>query len=138
VAASKFPRIANDENQASGGKFMNSKVVSVICTGLLAGMFLSVGPSFAATAWQRHHPRRVEVNSRLRLQNRRISTGLRDHQLTASQAQQLRTEDRSIHYQERVDAAGHDTHITKAEKQQLNREENGVSRQIHTDRVEGN
>ncbi len=117
---------------------MNSKVVSAICAGLLVGTFFGAGPSFAATGWQRHHPRRVEVNSRLRIQNHRIDAGLRDHQLTRSQAQQLRTEDRSIHYQERVDAAGHDTHITGAEKQQLNREENAVSRQIHSDRVQGN
>jgi hypothetical protein len=117
---------------------MNSKVVSAICAGVLAGAFLSAGPSFAQTTWQRHHPRRVEVNSRLRYQNHRINAGLRDHQLTRGEAQQLRSEDHSIRYQERVDAAGHDTHLTRAERQQLNREENGVSRQIHTDRVEGN
>ncbi len=117
---------------------MSSKVFSAICAGLLAGAFLSAGPSFATTGWQRHHPRRVEVNSRLRYQNHRIDAGLRDHQLTRSEAQQLRTEDRSVRYQERVDAAGHDTHLTKAEQQQLNHEQNGISRQIHTDRVEGN
>ncbi len=114
---------------------MNSKVVSAVCAGLLAGAFLGAGTSLAATAWQRHHPRRVEVNSRLRIQNRRINAGLRDHQLTPSQAHQLRTEDRPIHYQERVAAAGH---ITRGEKQQLNREENAVSRQIHSERTAGN
>jgi hypothetical protein len=117
---------------------VNSKVVSAICAGLLAGAFLSAGPSFAETHWQRHHPRRVEVNSRLRNQNRRIDAGLKDHDLTRSEAHQLRSEDHAVRYQERVDAAGHDTHITHAEKQQLNHEENGVSRQIHADRVEGN
>jgi len=117
---------------------MNSKALSAICAGLLAGVFLSAGPSFAETHWQRHHPRRVEVNSRLRNQNRRIDNGLKDHQLTRSEAQQLHSEDRSVLHQERVDATGHDTHLTKGEQQQLNHEENGISGQIHSDRVEGN
>jgi hypothetical protein len=117
---------------------MNSKIVSAICTGLLVGAFLSGGTSFAETQWQKHHPRRVEVNSRLRNQNRRIHNGVKDHQLTRSEAHQLHTEDHSLREQERVDAAGHDTHITQAEKQQLNHEENGISHQIHADRVEGN
>jgi hypothetical protein len=117
---------------------VNSKAISAICAGLLAGVLIGAQPAFAQTHWQRHHPRRVEVNSRLRNQNRRIDAGLKDHQLTRGEAQQLRSEDRSVRYQERVDATGHDTHITKAEKQQLNREENGVSGQIHSDRVEGN
>jgi hypothetical protein len=117
---------------------MNSKVISVICAGLLAGTFVGGGTSFAQTNWQRHHPRRVEVNSRLRHQNRRIDAGLKDHQLTRSEAHQLHSEDRSVRYQERVDAAGHDSHITKAEQRQINHEQNGISGQIHADRVEGN
>ena len=117
---------------------MNSKVMTVICAGVMAGTFLSGGTSFAQTAWQRHHPRRVEVNSRLRNENRRIDAGLRDHQLTRSEAQQLHSEDRSVRYQERFDASADGSHITKAERQQLNREENGIGGQSHTDRVEGN
>jgi hypothetical protein len=117
---------------------MNSKLVSAICAGLLAGAFLNGGTSFAQTPWQRHHPRRFEVNSRLRNQNRRIDAGLRDHELTRGEAQQLHSEDRSVRYQERLDAAGHDTHITRVEQRQLNRDENGISGQIHADRVEGN
>ena len=113
------------------------KVTSAILAVLLAGTLLGGGTSFASY-WQRHHPRRVEVNSRLRNQNRRIDAGLRDHQLTRNEAHQLRSEDRGVLHQERHDAAGHDSHLTKGEQRQLNREENGISGQIHADRVEGN
>lgn len=113
------------------------KITSAMVAVLLIGTLLGAGTS-SADSWQRHHPRRVEVNSRLRHQNRRINAGLRDHQLTRSEAQQLRSEDHSIRHQERYDAAADGSHITKAEKRQLNAEENGVSGQIHADRVEGN
>ena len=113
------------------------KIASAVVAVLLAGTVLDGGTSFAYS-WQRHHPRRVEVNSRLRNQNRRIDAGLRDHQLTRNEAHQLRSEDRSVLRQERFDAAGHHSHITKAEQRQLNREESGVSGQIHADRIEGN
>src|SRR5580704_3851731 len=113
------------------------KVTSAIVAVLLAGTVLGGGTSFAYS-WQRHHPRRVEVNSRLRNQNRRINAGLRDHQLTRSEAHQLRSEDRSVLHQERYDAAANGSHLTKGEQRQLNREENGISGQIHADRVEGN
>ena len=114
-----------------------ARATSAVVAFLLAGTVLGGGTSFA-DVWQRHHPRRVEVNSRLRHQYRRIDAGLKDHQLTRSEAHQLRSEDRSVLRQERYDAAGHDSHITKAEQRQLNREENGISGQIHADRVEGN
>ncbi len=113
------------------------KIASAMVAVLLIGTLLGAGTS-SADPWQRHHPRRVEVNSRLRNQNRRIDAGLKDHQLTRGEAHQLRSEDRSIRHQERFDAAEHGSHITKAEKRQLNGEENGISGQIHADRVEGN
>jgi hypothetical protein len=117
---------------------MKSKMISVTCAALLAGAFVGSKPSFAQTPWQHHHPWRVEVNSRLHNQNRRIDAGLRDHQLTRAEVQQLRSEDRNVLDQERVDAAGHDSHLTGLEKRQLNHEENGISGQIHSDRVVGN
>lgn len=112
------------------------KVASAIVAVLLAGTLLGEGTS-SASYWQRHHPRRVEVNSRLRNENHRINAGLRDHQLTRSEAHQLRSEDRSVLHQERYDARADGSHLTKGEQGQLNREENGVSGQIHADRVSG-
>lgn len=50
--------------------------------------------AFAATHWQNHHPRRVEVNERLANQNRRIHAERREGEFTKSQARALHTEDR--------------------------------------------
>jgi hypothetical protein len=113
------------------------KAKSLIVALLLVATLAETGTSFAGI-WQRHHPRRVEVNSRLRNQNRRINAGLKDHQLTRNEAHQLRSEDRSVLHQERFDAAANGSHLTRGEKRQLNQEENGISGQIHADRVEGN
>ena len=75
---------------------MKAKVTALLGVGLLAGALLSASQSFAETPWQRQHPRRVEVNDRLRNQYRRIDAGLRDHELTRGEAQQLRAEDRGL------------------------------------------
>jgi len=84
----------------------------------------------AENNWQRHHPRRVEVNHRLRNQNERITREVRHDEITRGQARDLRAEDRGIRGQERFDASHHRSHLTRAEQRRLNREENGVSHQI--------
>jgi len=84
----------------------------------------------AATPWQKHHPRRTEVNMRLAHQERRITEERRDGDLTRRQARDLRAEDRGIRNEERFDASHDRGHITKGEQRSLNRQENGLSRQI--------
>jgi hypothetical protein len=96
----------------------------------LAGVAAATGTASAESRWDRHHPRRAEVNHRLANQNRRIRQERRDGQITAAQAHDLHAEDRGIRAQERFDASQDGGHITKGEKQQLNQEENGVSQQI--------
>jgi hypothetical protein len=96
-------------------------------------LVLAIGAASAASAatpWQRHHPRRVEVNHRLANQNRRIHEERREGEITGAQARDLHAEDRGIRAQERFDASQHGSHLTRAEQGQLNREENGVSKQI--------
>jgi hypothetical protein len=93
--------------------------------------------SYADPAWDAAHPRRAQVNSRLANQNKRIDNGLKDHQLTNSQARQLHKEDHAIRTEERADASIHGGHITKGEQRQINRQENQVSRQIRTERAAG-
>ncbi len=110
---------------------------AAICAGLIAGAMLLARPGFAEDQWQRHHPRRHEVNHRLNHEDERINQGLKDHQLTKSEAGQLRSEDNTIHQQELYDAAHDNGHITHSEQNQLNHEENNLSNQIHQDRREG-
>jgi hypothetical protein len=97
------------------------------------GMFLSFGVIASASAdtmWQRHHPRREEVNNRLNNLNHRIGVERAEGEISAKQAHHLRAEDRTLRAQERFDAGFNDGHITRAEQRALNQDENGLSRQI--------
>ena len=76
--------------------------------------------------WNKEHPRRHEVNKRLKNQNKRAKEGVEDGKLTKDQAAQIRKE-------ERRDAAKHGGHITKKEQNKINRQENRVSGQINKD-----
>jgi len=107
---------------------MHSKIAAL---GLgMAVILAGAGGASAETAWQRHHPRRVEVNHRLANQNRRIHQERREGEITGAQARELHAQDRGIRAQERFDASHHGGHLTRAEQRRLNREENGVSREI--------
>jgi hypothetical protein len=100
---------------------------------IAVGATLSVGTVAGASAdtlWQRHHPRREEVNNRLNKLNHRIYVERREGEITAAHASYLHREDRAIRHQERFDAHFNHGHLTKAEQRALNQEENGVSRQI--------
>ena len=90
----------------------------------------AAGTASADTYWQRHHPRREEVNARLMRQNHRITMERREGELSRAQAHERRMEDHGIRAQERFDASHHRGHLTRHEMRQLNREENGISRQI--------
>jgi len=96
----------------------------------VATLLAGASGASAETAWQHHHPRRVEVNHRLNNQFRRIRTERREGEITGAQARDLHAEDRGIRGQERFDASHHGGHLTRAEQRRLNREENGVSGQI--------
>ena len=99
---------------------------------LIAGFAAALGAAGAASAtpWQNHHPRRVEVNHRLAVQQHRIGLERREGELTRGQARDLRAEDRGVRAQERFDASRHGGHLTLRDQRQLNREENRISGQI--------
>jgi len=82
------------------------------------------------TQWQKDHPRRTEVNDRLKNQDRRINKEVKEGEITKGQAHQLHKEDHAIRKEERAMASTNGGHITKAEKKALNQQENQVSRQI--------
>ena len=102
-----------------------------ILFGVVAAVVMaSSSAAMADTRWERHHPRRDQVNDRLERQNHRINHEYREGELTRGQARELHREDRAIRRQERFFAAHHNGHITRAERSVLNHEENGVSHQI--------
>lgn len=109
---------------------IKNKIATVAVCAVLA-LTMTSGAS-AETRWDRHHPRRDQVNDRLHNQSRRIATERREGDLSRSQAVALRRTDRSIRAQERADASLHHGHLTKAEQRQLDRQLNGTSRAIGT------
>jgi hypothetical protein len=102
-------------------------LVLVLTTAFIFGV---AGNSFAATKWQKNHPRRTQVNGRLANQNKRIHQERKEGELTKGQAAKLHQEDHQIRQEERAMASQNGGHITKLEQKTLNQQENGVSRQI--------
>ena len=106
---------------------MKAKIFSmaiIACLGLSTGSFAQA-KHFAAT-----HPRRAEVNSRLRNQDKRIHTEVKDGEISKAKAAELHARDHSIRATERYDASKDGGHITKAEQRRLNKRENHVSNAI--------
>lgn len=89
--------------------------------------------SSAESKFAENHPRRAEVNQRLKNQHNRVKAGVQNGSLTKGQAKQIKREDRSIHREEKRMAARDGGHITKADQAKLNRQENRVSNQINRD-----
>ncbi len=108
----------------------------LIAAGIASLSFAALTPATASAAtkheskWDKHHPRRDEVNDRLANQNRRIHQERKEGDLTASQAGALHKDDRQIRQEERDMASQNHGHITKSEKHTLNQQENVVSKQI--------
>ena len=109
-------------------KSIRTAAAATVATIALAGLATS---AFAdETQWQKDHPRRTEVNSRLKNQNRRIRQERKEGEITKAQAQKLHAEDHAIRQEERTMASTNHGHITKAEQKALNQQENQVSKQI--------
>lgn len=89
-----------------------------------------IAPAPALASWGTHHPRREEVNDRLRNLDRRIGAERREGDLTKAQARTLRRDDRAIRQEERDMARLDKGHITKADQRVLNQQENVLSRRI--------
>jgi len=109
---------------------MNS-IRSVLTAGVVA---LTLGalaaPALADTQWQKDHPRREQVNNRLKNQNKRIRQERKEGEINKAQAAKLHSEDHAIRQEERTMASTNGGHITKAEQKSLNQQENQVSKQI--------
>lgn len=103
---------------------------TLMALGAIATLAGTAGAASAATPWQVHHPRRVEVNLRADRIDHRIAVERREHELTRGQARDLRREDAGIRAQERLDASRDRSHLTRAEDRRLNREETGLHRQL--------
>lgn len=100
-------------------------IATVLLTAFAAGSALA-----GDTKWEKHHPRRDQVNDRLHTQDKRIRAEVREGEITRAQARALHRKDRQIRREERMMASQNGGHITKTEQKTLNQQENAVSKQI--------
>ncbi|HKX10486.1 MAG TPA: hypothetical protein VJN67_19970 [Stellaceae bacterium] len=111
-----------------------SEIITVqrVITIAVAGVFAIgiAGSAMADTPWQKTHPRREQVNNRLKWQNHRINNEYKEGEITKQQANQLHKQDYQIRQEERDMASQNNSHITKLEQHTLNQQENEVSRDI--------
>ena len=86
--------------------------------------------TFAESYWAKAHPRRHQVNKRLKNQNKRIKKEVKEGEMTKGEARKLHKDDKMIRQEERDMARQNGSHITKEEQKVLNQQENAVSRDI--------
>jgi hypothetical protein len=80
------------------------------------------------------HPRRNQVNKRVRNQRARINQGVKSGELSKGEAHQLRSNDNAIKAQEHADVKANGGTLTKPEQRQINQEENANSALIHDEK----
>lgn len=86
--------------------------------------------TFAESDWAKDHPRRHQVNKRLKKQNKRIKHEVKEGEISKGEAKRLRKDDKMIRHEERDMAKQNGGHITKQEQKTLNQQENSVSHEI--------
>ncbi len=82
------------------------------------------------TKWQKHHPRREQVNDRLHHQNARIRDEVKEGDMSKAEAAKLHQDDRQIRREERDMASQNNGHVTRQEQKTLDQQENQVSKEI--------
>lgn len=85
---------------------------------------------FAQAKFDKTHPRRAQVNSRLNNQNARVDNKVANDKMSKGEAAKIHGQDHAIRKEERRDAAANGGHITKAEQKHINHQENHVSKEI--------
>lgn len=113
---------------------MNKNLIVASLLSVLAVSSFAQTPAPAPeqkdTPFQKTHPRREQVNERLKNQNKRIKDEVKEGDMTKAKAARLHNKDRQIRQEERDMAAQNGGHITKQEQKTLNQQENKVSGQI--------
>jgi len=107
-------------------KLTASLVMVIVSVFLLGGIV----PVYAESDWAKNHPRRTQVNKRLKNQNHRINAKVKNGEMSKAEASKLHQQDRNIRHEERYMAKQNGGHITKQEQRTLNQQENQVSREI--------
>ena len=102
----------------------------ILGISLMIALFGISTTTFAQTHFDRTHPRRAEVNSRLARQDARIHHEVREGEMSRAKAARLHREDRSVRREEQRMAARDHGHLTARDRARLNHRENRISRRI--------
>jgi Skp family chaperone for outer membrane proteins len=106
------------------------RTIATTVAVILSVALLSSGAFAEESQWAKEHPRRTQVNKRLKNQNKRINKEVKEGEMSKGEAKNLKKKDRMIRQEERDMAKQNGGHITKGEQKVLNHQENGVSREI--------
>jgi hypothetical protein len=106
------------------------KMLIVAAVGVAMAGSAAVTGASAETTFQAHHPRRVEVNHRLSVENLRIHKERREGLIGPRKAARLHAQVREIRKHERIDARFDRSHLTRHEDRALNHQENRVDREL--------
>ncbi len=107
-----------------------------IRTTLMLAMITTLGSLLAApvmaqeTQYDKNHPRVAEVNDRLKHQNERITAERKSGEITKTQAQSLRANDKAINAEKKAMKAQDGGHLTKTDQKALNQQLNQNSQAI--------
>jgi hypothetical protein len=107
-------------------KFLTA--ATIVALGFISTSVLA--QSAAPANFDKTHPRRAQVNSRLNNQNARTDNKVADGKMSKGEAAKIHSQDHSIRKEEKRDAAANGGHITKAEQKHINHQENHVSKEI--------
>src|ERR1700758_45570 len=110
---------------------MTKILIAVLALLLSSAAFAANPGNPTGGKFAKKHPRRNEVNTRVKNQRSRINKDEKSGKLTAGQAKQLKANDRAIKQQEHADVKANGGHLTKGEQKQFNQEENANSKMIH-------
>jgi hypothetical protein len=113
-------------------QLINKKMKTrMILTAVLFALFGMTTSSYAANHnWAKHHPRRAEVNHRLRTQNKRINTEVKQGEMSKKEAAKLKSNDMKIRQEERDMASQDKGHLTKLDQKALSQQLNKNSKKI--------
>ncbi|MBS1959776.1 MAG: hypothetical protein JST80_09915 [Bdellovibrionales bacterium] len=101
-------------------------------------MFAVIALTLVSTAqagnFKKNHPRRAEVNERVRNQRQRIHEGVKNGTMTKDEAKKERQDLRNIKAEEHAEVKANGGHITKAEQKDLNQQLNQNSKDIYQEK----
>ena len=106
------------------------KTRMILSTVLIALLGFSTVSYAGAGTWRKTHPRRTEVNTRLKNQNKRINKEVKEGEMSDKKADKLKSNDMKIRQEERDMASQDKGHITKQEQKTLNQQLNANSKKI--------